>query len=98
MKKRLFLSAVTFIMAIGGAFASTYLFPQIGYSRIQDVNEPGGEQQHLCVPREECDGGIFVCTADFQEGSVFYVGIQLYGLDIPGNPTDCNIQLTRSIP
>ncbi|SIO53640.1 DUF6520 family protein [Chitinophaga niabensis] len=94
MKKRLFLSAVVFILAIGGAFASQLLTADIGYSKLVDV--PG--QETLCKARIECNGGQFNCTATFDEGLVTYVNIQMYKLAIASDLTSCTIVLTRDTP
>ncbi|SIO53598.1 DUF6520 family protein [Chitinophaga niabensis] len=98
MKKKLFLAAAAFMLAIGGAFASQLLLPEPGFSKKADVSIPTGVQQDLCEVREECDGGTFACTADFQEGAIIYTNVQLYGLSNPADVTTCTVALTRSIP
>ncbi|WP_143197601.1 DUF6520 family protein [Chitinophaga niabensis] len=98
MKKRLFLSAAAFMLAIAGAAASNYSTSVLCYSRAIDVNTPGGEQEELCEIRESCDGGLFVCTVDFQVGTVTYTNVKLYSLAGPGDETTCTIECTRSEP
>jgi hypothetical protein len=73
MKKAHILTLGTFMLAIGGAFATKLAAPETGYSRISDIPT----QPSACVARVQCDNaGTLDCT--FEVGDQ---DIQLYRLE-----------------
>lgn len=101
MNKKVILSALAFMLAIGGAFASKLLTAELAYSKKTAASFHIPQQLQECVVREEClpEGTVecFNSTPIIEGGVTYPVGsVKLFKLDNP-DPQNliCNTVLYR---
>lgn len=59
---KIILSACTFMLAVGGAFASKSMVADDGYTSLAAQTIDPKDQTEACQFRKSCDGGTVPCT------------------------------------